>query len=194
MNSRTTNQTLRIIGGNYRGRKITFPDFPDIRPTPNRIRETLFNWLTPHLTGAHCLEPFAGSGILSIEALSRGAQSVTLIDKSGPIIQNIKLQLSALGMDPTRISLHQDDAINWLKQQSGTETRRFDIVFLDPPFTTRLLERTCELLARSELLSESALVYLESDAELSSQSLPADWLLYRHKKAGSVHYGLCKTP
>jgi 16S rRNA (guanine966-N2)-methyltransferase len=193
MTSRTSNQTLRIIGGNYRGRKITFPDVPDIRPTPNRIRETLFNWLTPHLAGARCLEPFAGSGILSIEALSRGARTATIIDKSSRIIQHIEQQLISLGMDPTRISLHQDDAINWLKQQSGLTTRSFDVVFLDPPFATKLLDKTCDLLAQSDLLSIPAWVYLESDVALSPASLPPGWLLYRQKKAGSVHYGLCKT-
>lgn len=193
MTSRTSNQTLRIIGGNYRGRKITFPDVPDIRPTPNRIRETLFNWLTPYLPGAHCLEPFAGSGILSIEALSRGARSATILDKSRTIIHHIEQQLNSLGMDPTRVSLHQDDAINWIKQASGPRMRSFDIVFLDPPFASNLLQQTCDLLARSKLLSVSALVYLESDAELSPASLPPGWQLYRHKKAGSVHYGLCKT-
>lgn len=193
MNSRTSNRTLRIIGGNCRGRKITFADAPGIRPTPNRIRETLFNWIAPHLSGSHCLEPFAGSGILSIEALSRGARSVTLVDKSRQVIAHIHQQMNTLCIESTRFSLHQGDSIDWLKQQSAQPGRPFDLVFLDPPFATDLLDKTCRLLAEGQLLSKSSLVYIESDLALSQAALPQGWLLYRHKKAGSVYYGLCKT-
>jgi 16S rRNA (guanine966-N2)-methyltransferase len=193
MNSSTTQRTLRIIGGNCRRRKVTFPDIASIRPTPNRIRETLFNWIAPHLPGSQCLELFGGSGILSMEALSRGAGSVTIIDESRQIIEHISEQMKLLDMDSTSFRLHQDEALNWLDRHSGLASELFNIVFLDPPFSTNLLEQSCQRLAAGDFLDAQALIYIESNEPLTEFALPTGWTLHRTKSAGAVHYGLCKT-
>jgi len=193
MNSSTTQRTLRIIGGNCRSRKVTFPDIQSIRPTSNRIRETLFNWIAPHLPGSHCLELFGGSGILSMEALSRGAGSVTIVDESRQIVEHISQQMKLLDMASTSFSLHQDEAINWLDLHSGSISELFNIVFLDPPFSTNLLEQSCRRLAAGNFLSAQAFIYLESNHPLTEIEFPPGWKLHRTKSAGTVHYGLCKT-
>lgn len=190
MNSRVSNRSLRIIGGKYRGRKVTFPDVASIRPTPNRVRETLFNWLSPHLAGARCFEPFAGSGILSMEALSRGAARVLIIDQSKQVIEHIRTQMANFVSDETDYALHLGDALAWMR---SANTELFDIVFLDPPFTEKLLNTTCHLLIEQHLLAESAWIYIESDTAISEESLPTHWVVHRKKKAGSVHSCLCMT-
>jgi len=188
---RTPDRSLRIIGGKYRGRKVSFADVASIRPTPNRIRETLFDWLAPHLPGARCFEPFAGSGILSMEALSRGAARVLIIDQSKQVIEHIRAQMVNLVADESDYSLHQGDALEWMR---GEDTKiLFDIVFLDPPFAEKLLDSTCHLLQEQHLMAEGALIYIESETAISEESLPMGWVVHRKKKAGSVHYCLCLT-
>ena len=191
MNDRSSDRSLRIIGGKHRGRKVSFADDPGIRPTPNRIRETLFNWLAPHMYDAHCFEPFAGSGILSLEALSRGAGKLTIIDQSSQVIEHIRTQLKIFTSSATDYTLHRGDALAWMQTIEGQKP--FDIVFLDPPFAADLASKSCQLLKECQLLAAEALVYIETDYPMEAAALPADWSIHRQKKAASVHYCLCTT-
>jgi 16S rRNA (guanine966-N2)-methyltransferase len=181
---------LRIIAGQWRGRKINFLPSPGLRPTPNRIRETLFNWLAPYIQETHCLDAFAGSGALGFEALSRGAKSVVMIDQSHEIIKN--LQENAKRLNTEAIEFHCDEfqkAIHKLKH------RKFDIVFLDPPFHKNLVSLYAVLLDSSDCLVAEALIYIEAEATLESLELPTNWEIIRSKKAGEVGYHLIRrTP
>lgn len=180
-------RTLRIIGGNWRGRKITFPDHDGIRPTGDRVRETLFNWLMHDIRGADCLDLFAGSGVLSIEALSRGANHVTLIESNESASSCISENLTLLDADPNRFANIKSDAMNWL----GRCDTSFDAIFIDPPFASNLLPAVLEQLAVRQIARK--FVYIETPEELNASELPDQWNLYRQKRTGSVHYSLCIT-
>ncbi len=180
-------RTVRIIGGNWRGRKITFPEHDDIRPTGDRVRETLFNWLMHDIRGADCLDLFAGSGVLSIEALSRGAGHATLIERNEAASSRISKNLSLLDVDATRFDNIKSDAMSWLQ---GCDTG-FDIIFIDPPFAAKLLPAVLEQLADRRIARK--FVYLETPKELESNDIPDQWNLYRQKRTGAVHYCLCIT-
>ncbi|HSC67135.1 MAG TPA: 16S rRNA (guanine(966)-N(2))-methyltransferase RsmD [Cellvibrio sp.] len=176
---------LRIIGGQWRGRKLGFPDVDGLRPTGDRIRETLFNWLAPEIHGAHCLDLFAGSGALGLEALSRGAASSLLLEKhpaaARQLISNLQLLQAADGR------VEQVDSLDWLGRQ--TPSHRFDIVFIDPPFALDLWERIASALEAHAWLSDAAVIYLEAPRDALLQ-LPANWQLHRDKQAGQVSYRL----
>jgi 16S rRNA (guanine966-N2)-methyltransferase len=188
MSSVKTRNRLRIIGGDWRSRIVVFADAPDLRPTPDRVRETLFNWLQPTLAGAKCLDLFAGSGVLGFEALSRGAGSVTALELDAQAVAAIRENIKTLQADKLR--LEPRDALDWLR--SNAQQLRFDVVFLDPPFAENLYEECCRLLAEQQWLAPGALVYLESGASLDAVTLPQGWKLIRHKRAGAVHYGLAQ--
>ena len=176
---------LRIIGGQWRGRKLPFPDRPGLRPTGDRIRETLFNWLRPHLQTAKCLDLFAGSGALGIEALSRGAAHCDFVDADLEAITAVGHHLNTF--DASEYSaVSCDMAERYLRQT----TRTWDIVFVDPPFDARLGESTLTLLADSERLAEASRVYFETSR---SQPEPVPAGLYdvlRDKTTGDVCYRL----
>ncbi|MDH5444320.1 MAG: 16S rRNA (guanine(966)-N(2))-methyltransferase RsmD [Gammaproteobacteria bacterium] len=176
---------LRIIAGEWRSRKLSFADVEGLRPTPDRVRETLFNWLAPVMAGARCLDPFAGSGALGLEALSRGAGEVMMLDLSPKVVKQLKENLQLLGCD--RASVLQQDAVNYLKQPPE---QPFDIVFLDPPYRKDLIRACIELLAKQNWLSEGARVYLEIESEAELPTLPDNWELTRSKKSGQVAYHL----
>lgn len=177
---------LRIIGGQWRGRKLRFPPLPGLRPSPNRVRETLFNWLQPELAGAQCLDLFAGSGALGLEALSRGAGGCWFVDAARDATQQIRQHLATLHCDVGHIA--HADAVQWLATpRSGT---RFHIVFLDPPFRQGLLDECCALLERSNLLDEHALIYTESAVDEPAPRVPPNWSPHRDKQAGQVAYRL----
>jgi len=176
---------LRIIGGLYRGRRLPVPAQPGLRPTGDRIRETLFNWLAPVVEGAHCLDLFAGSGALGFEAASRGAAEVVMVERTASVVRILEVNAKRLGALALRV-VHAD-ALQWLQ---GPCDRTFDIVFLDPPFASGLLPPTCELLARHCWLAPRALVYLEAPAQDELPALPGTWELLRHKRAGQVRYAL----
>lgn len=179
---------LRIIAGKWRGRKISFPDQEGLRPSPDRVRETLFNWLQADIVGAHCLDLFAGSGALAIEAASRGAKQVSCVELNPEIAASIKKNIALLQADA--ISLIQRDAVKFLK--TAQSEHRYELVFLDPPFNENLLEESCELLENNAWLADSALIYLESDQALEKYTFPSNWALIKQKKAGQVYYGLCQ--
>ncbi|EIK98530.1 methyltransferase [Pseudomonas sp. M47T1] len=176
---------LRIIGGQWRSRKLSFPDGPGLRPTPDRVRETLFNWLAAYVNGAKVLDPFCGSGALYLEALSRGASMGLALDSNAQAIASLRSNLDLLNCATGQ--LLQSDALRYLETQTAST---FDLVFLDPPFHQNLLPATCALLESHGWLSERAWVYTESEAPPSTLQLPANWRLHREKKAGQVYYAL----
>ena len=170
--------TLRIIGGELRGRKISFPDAKDLRPTPDRVRETLFNWLQMQIHGARCLDLFAGSGALGLEALSRGAAEVVFVERDGRVLQKLRENLTLLGLDKGRCV--QASAEQFLRGSAEP----FDIVFLDPPFKDDVLAGLCASLEAGGWLSEEFRLYMERPQRLAMPDLPAGWELLRETKAG----------
>ncbi|WP_428944804.1 16S rRNA (guanine(966)-N(2))-methyltransferase [Pantoea sp. FN060301] len=171
---------IRIIGGLWRGRKLPVPDSAGLRPTTDRVRETLFNWLAPDIQGARCLDCFAGSGALGLEALSRHAASVTLIELERPVAQLLEKNLATLGATAGRVL--NTNTLQWLAQQGEPH----DLVFIDPPFRKGLLEQTLTLLENNGWLAADALIYVESEVENGLPAVPVSWQLHREKIAGQV--------
>jgi 16S rRNA (guanine966-N2)-methyltransferase len=176
---------LRIIGGEWGSRKLTFPDAPGLRPTPDRVRETLFNWLAPYIAGARVLDVFTGSGALYFEALSRGASMGLALDSNPAAVANLRQNLNTLNCTSGQVV--QADALRHLETASATP---FDVVFLDPPFHKGLLPSACALLESRGWLADRAWIYTESESAPSTTGLPGDWRLHREKKAGQVYYAL----
>jgi 16S rRNA (guanine966-N2)-methyltransferase len=172
---------LRIIAGQWRGRRWRFLAAEGVRPTPDRVRETLFNWLAPHVVGARCLDLFAGSGALGMEALSRGAGHVTFVEKQSPVAQALQAQLAS--WNASNYELHIADASSWLAQAGPP----FDIVFLDPPFDASLSSAVLARLRARHLLVPGGWVYLEQPADAPP---PDNWVLHRSGRAGAVGYYL----
>ena len=180
--------SVRIVGGSHRGRKIAFPDAPGLRPTGDRIRETLFNWLAPVLPGSRCLDLFAGSGVLGIEAASRGAAGVVLVESAPRVARALQRAIDDLHLGE-RVHLIEADALRWL----GTEAPvPFDVVFLDPPFAAGLMAEAVVALEQGGWLADGALVYLERAQAQGPWPIPAHWKIVRHKQAGQVSYALAR--
>jgi 16S rRNA (guanine966-N2)-methyltransferase len=177
-------RVLRIIGGTWRGRKLRFPAGTDIRPTPDRVRETLFNWLGTRIAGARCLDLFAGSGALGLEALSRGAAHVTFVEQDVRAARELALRLVEWQAEGGRVV--RADALRFL----AGPAEPFAVVFLDPPFASELLPRAAGALAAHGWLAPGALMYVESAARGELPPLPADWRLLKAKQAGEVGYYL----
>ena len=175
---------LRIIGGEWRGRKLAFPALAELRPTPDRVRETLFNWLRDILPNARCLDLFAGSGALGFEALSRGAQEVVMVDRHPAVVMQLKQHIQQLKAVNARAVKAEAEAF------LHGPSRPFDIIFLDPPFQGDLLGPCLERLAQPGWLAATAWLYLETDRRTPLPPLPADWNVLRHKEAGQVGYYL----
>lgn len=181
---------VRIIGGKWRGRRLDVVDRRSLRPTPDRVRETLFNWLAPVLPGARCLDLFAGSGILGFEAESRGAETVYLIENDPRAAR--ALRGVAERLEATASSVFESDAFQWLTRASSDSAwaMPYDIVFIDPPYTSDWAVKTLRKLAAESLVHRDSLVYVESAEALDPKSLPPGWDLYRAKTAGQVRYHL----
>jgi 16S rRNA (guanine966-N2)-methyltransferase len=177
---------LRIVGGRWRGTRIDFPPIEAIRPSPDRVRETLFNWLQTRIVGARCLDLFAGSGALGIEALSRGAAEVTFVDREPQIGRHISQTLQRLSAAGGTVQV--EDATRFL----GRMPSRFDVVFLDPPFASTLLQAAFDKLPQG-WLADDAYIYVECPADVPLQALPAGWTVYRSKQAGQVGYHLLRA-
>ncbi len=175
---------LRIIGGQWRGRKLRFRAARGLRPTPDRVRETLFNWLAPSIHEARCLDLFAGSGALGLEALSRGAASVRFVDNNTASLARIEEHLASL--DCARGNCQAGDALRLL----GKEASPFDIVFLDPPFEQGLLEPTAQALETGGWLAPEAFIYLEAGIREAPPNLPGNWQPHREKTMGDVRFSL----
>ncbi len=176
--------TIRIIGGQWRGRMIPVPVSPTLRPSPDRVRETLFNWLQPIIAGAGCLDLFAGSGALGIEAVSRGAAHAMLVERDRRTVQYARAFLH--GLDSEAITVVEADAFEWLEAQM----RIFDIVFLDPPFGRGLLERSVTQLRRLGMIARHSMIYIENDRRW--QPPTDDLKVIKQACAGQVHYALLK--
>lgn len=178
---------LRIIGGEWRGRKLNFPDIEGLRPTADRVRETLFNWLQMELAGAYCLDLFAGSGALGLEALSRGAAKVVMVERDINAARQIREHLQTLKAKHGYVE--NGDALQFLTQSAT----RFDIVFLDPPYALGHLQTCYRLLETGSWLKDGSLVCIEDSSNNPAPQLPSNWQLIRSKKAGNVAYYLAKT-
>lgn len=186
MGRRRNRGRVRIIGGRWRGRRIGFPDVADLRPTPDRVRETLFNWLAPHLDGARVLDMFAGSGILGFEALSRGASSLVAVENDRVIAAQIRDTAGELGAAGFELVVSEAEAF------LGTAaTPPFDLVFIDPPHAAADYDALCGRLEASALLREHAFVYVEhSKRRAAAFAPPFAWECHRSAQAGYITYQL----
>lgn len=182
---RTGNNTLRIIGGRWRSRKLSFINAPNLRPTPDRIRETLFNWLQGTINNARCLDLFAGSGALGLEALSRGAAEVVFIEKHLATAKQLTQNLILL---KTTNLVINNDAKHYLQE----ETEPFDIIFLDPPFRNNILPDCLNTLIERRLLKEGGLIYLEQEEETHYHWQDWQLVVIKETKAGQVKSYLLK--
>lgn len=186
--------SIRIIGGDWRGRRLDVLTEPDLRPTPDRVRETLFNWLAPVIAGARCLDLYAGTGALGLEALSRGAAECWFVEKNARLASALEATLVRFASAPGSVidrpaplgRVLVADAAGWLGRGPATT---FDVVFLDPPYATDQLGELCTLLAHG-WLSPVAAVYLETSRSRQLPELPAGWQLHREAQAGDVRYAL----
>lgn len=186
--SKTTTPTpgrLRIVAGIWRSRILEVADVPGLRPTSERIRETLFNWLSPEIIGKRCLDLYAGTGALGLEALSRGAKSAEFVETNAQAAKILQANIASLGA--TAATLHRMDAKAYLDSSAGSA---FDIVFLDPPFANDNIEELCRLLADNNLLTANAQIYVEQDNRQALPELPRGWSVTKQKNAGNVRYAL----
>ncbi|SFM47423.1 16S rRNA (guanine(966)-N(2))-methyltransferase RsmD [Marinobacter pelagius] len=180
---------LRIIGGDWRSRKLRFPDAGGVRPTPARTRETLFNWLNYHIAGADCLDLFAGSGALGLEALSRGAGAATLVDHTPALAKALRDNLRLLKSDKGDVVCQGVETYLAHRQRPP-----FDIIFMDPPFRQGWLDRLFRLLESQQWIKPGGWVYVEHESELPTPAVPSGWQLHRQKTAGQVSYCLFRVP
>lgn len=188
-------QVVRVTGGEMRSRRLRFAAQPGLRPTPDRVRETLFNWLGQNLTGWRVLDMFAGSGILGIEALSRGAQWAGFIEQSNRVATEIRRSLNALAVAEDDAQVWSQDALCWLRQpptqlMQVMQGGRIDLVFLDPPFARLdLLEQTVEQVQQADWLADEAYLYIEHSAQAASIQTEG-WIKLREGRAGESAFAL----
>ena len=179
--------TVRIIGGQWRRRVLRFPDSVGLRPTPDRVRETLFNWLGQDLDGQNCLDLFAGSGALGFEAASRGASRVVLVEKNTKVLASLRENAEMLDADAAKLQIRAGDAI----QYATSALERFDLVFLDPPYRQGWIDRLAPLVGG--LLKPEAALYVETEFAIKhDEPLFPGWRVVRHGKAGEVHFHLMR--
>jgi len=179
---------LRIIGGRWRGRRLEVPESEGLRPTPDRVRETLFNWLQPYVAGAYCLDLFAGTGALCLEALSRGAARVVMVEKEPAVAEQLRRHVATLRAAHAEVV--RADAVEYLQQAP----QAFDVVFLDPPFRSDLIRRCAELVESHGWIKPGGLIYIEAPRDIDALPIPATWELIRSKSAGQVGYHLARKP
>lgn len=175
---------LRIIAGDWRSRQLVFEDIPEIRPTPARVRETLFNWLQNDVLGRQCLDLYAGSGALGFEAVSRGAKSVVIVENNPKACQLIKENTFKLSTE--KIKVIQSDVFKFLAGDSMS----FSLVFLDPPFNKAMAQQTCHWLEDKNWLAPAAKIYVEVESQLVLDNMPFNWQCLKSKKTGEVGYYL----
>lgn len=177
------NGSIRIIGGKWRGRKLSVLDRQGLRPTTDRVKETLYNWLMPVIHNSVCLDCFSGSGSLGFEAASRGAKSVTLLEKDKQVAQQLTKNKQLISCDT--IDIYQTDTLLWLNKQTQ---QQFDIVFIDPPFHQSLVAKTVNQLEDNNWLKSSSYIYIETEIDHNVMAyIPTKWRLHREKIAGQVH-------
>ena len=175
---------LKIIGGNWRSRNITFVDTPGLRPTPARVRETLFNWLQNDIMGRRCLDLYAGSGALGFEAASMGAKSVIQVENNPSACR--ALNQNAIKLAASQIKIVQSDVLCYL----AGDAKPFDVIFIDPPFAMGLAVQTCQWLEEKGWLSQHAKIYVEAESSLKLDGMPPNWRQLKSKVAGEVGYHL----
>lgn len=188
--SQPPNGSLRIIGGRWRGRKLPFNAAQGLRPTGDRIRETLFNWLANELPDARCADLFSGSGALGLEALSRGAIHCDFVENNAASLAQIRRHLHTLDSE-AQGTCHASSALDLLTRATAGP---WDVVFIDPPFALQLVAPTCALLATSGALATSASIYVETGREETEIAFPEGWKLHRDKTSGAVRYRLFHAP
>lgn len=176
--------SLRIVAGRLRGSRLAVPDRPGLRPTSDRVRETLFNWLAPVIPGARCLDLYAGTGALGIEALSRGAGECVFVERDRELCRQLQDNLVRLKVAGARVVA--DDAFTFL---AAPATTPFDLVFLDPPFDAGLWTEAALRLERGGWLAAAAQIYVEATPQ-ADFAVPPAWILHREGRAGMVHYAL----
>lgn len=187
MNKRAKSNSIRIIAGQWRGRKLDVLDAPGLRPTTDRVRETVFNWLMYDVQGKHCLDLFAGTGVLGLEALSRGANHVQFVELSARVAKAIESNLAMLHASSEHYAVSAQSAAAFLTAQPA---KPFDLVFLDPPFADDQLPTVIEQLSQPGWLSEQALVYVEQPTKQPPVQVPSNWGLHREGNAGQSRYRL----
>jgi 16S rRNA (guanine966-N2)-methyltransferase len=183
--------SLRIIGGRWRGRRLPIPDLPGLRPSGDRSRETLFNWLQHHLRGSRCADLFAGTGALGLEAASRGASEVVLVEKLAVAVRSIRENLKLLESSETagNVDVVEGDAINWI---DSCKPHSLDIVFIDPPFGSGLEIRSLDLLCRGDCLCPGGFAYVETARKMPALMPGPGWEIFREKTLGDVRMQLLK--
>lgn len=182
--SASVENKLRIIGGQWRSRQVRFVDVPGLRPTPARVRETLFNWLQYELIGSNCLDLYAGSGALGFEAASRGAKTVVLVENNPIACRALKENVASLAAGQIQIQ-----CLDVLRYLAG-DGKPYDVVFMDPPFAQSLAVTTCHWLEDKNWLSPQAKIYVETERMLDFGAMPKNWQLLKSKVAGEVAYRL----
>ena len=187
MSNKAIKGSFRIIAGKYKGRKFEFIPSDDLRPTPDRHRETLFNWLGQILGNKNCLDLFAGTGSLGLESLSRGADKVTFVEKNSYHLNKIKKYIGSLNADED-VFIIKGDVLTWLDET----TQDFDLIFVDPPFYRKLAEKVLLKIKTNALLSNFGKVYLEVEKELDLNFLVKDWDIIKETKSGEKQYLLIK--
>jgi 16S rRNA (guanine966-N2)-methyltransferase len=192
----TGRNSVRIIGGGWRGRRVSFPDLPGLRPTPDRVRETLYNWLQHAIVGTRCLDLFAGSGALGLEALSRGAAAVVFVEQAQAAARGLVAELARLGGTP-KARVVEMGASRFLRTAAEAHGHPygapFDIVFMDPPFGQEALAEYVPLLDLGGWVKSGGLVYLECEKSAGAPAVPAHWELLKSKSAGEVGYHLARV-
>ena len=183
----STAKKIRIIGGRWRSRQIAVPDLPGVRPTPNRVRETLFNWLQNDIVDAVCLDAYAGSGALGLEALSRGAKAVTLVESDRLVLQQLRMTLKQLQAESVQL-VAGDFMVVTLHASAP-----FDLVFLDPPFHRDALTLACKHLVAQNWLAPQAKIYVEHAADEVDPLVPETWVQLKRSVAGDVVYSLYQS-
>ena len=176
-------QRVRIIAGKWRSRLLTFPEVDGLRPTGDRIRETVFNWLAPTISGTRCLDLFSGSGALCFEALSRGARDCLALEQNSLALAALNENKALLGA--SALTIKRADTLTYL---GDSPDQPFDIVFVDPPFQANLLTQVCTLLEQNRWLKDSSLIYCELSSRHNQLLAPANWRVERSKTAGEVSY------
>jgi 16S rRNA (guanine966-N2)-methyltransferase len=179
--------SVRIIGGQWRGRRLPVPDIEGLRPSGDRCRETVFNWLQPFLSKARCVDLFAGTGVLGLEAVSRGAASAVLVEKSRVAANSLRQSVEML--DAKQIAVIEADALPWLAQQAPSS---MDIVFVDPPFSLNMAEKVMASLVQTGTLHPGGLVYLESAAPDPAPVPGPGWELLKENRLGDVRMQLLR--
>lgn len=178
---------LKIIAGNWRSRQITFDNLEGLRPTPSRVRETLFNWLQDDIINSRCLDLYAGSGALSFEAASRGARKVVQVEQNPKVCRQLKA--NAVNLNATQVKLIQSDVFRFLV----SDIQLFNLVFIDPPFHKNLAIQSCQWLEDKGWLATGAKIYLEVEHKLSLNGIPKNWQLLKTKSAGELDYYLFQS-